>query len=227
MNCKLHTIFTHLSTTQTKSLIDVFFSSTKVTGSDRWALLSQEWSWTVSYMWQSYVEIEHYSIALFQPHYRVLNAAAQNFDQGQSSYVLHQLIRHSCTYAAHMSPALKGSYVLQRFERGNAVKICNDIMFDIYTELTHKIFIHLSTTQWLNYWLMFVFFHKVTGSDRRALLSQEWSWTVSYIRYSYTFQLRTLMNTWHSHTACMSLTLNSSFVLQRFDHVMWLKHTTE
>ena len=98
-------------------------------------------------MWQSHVEFEHYSIALFQPHYRVLNAAVQNFDQGQSSYVLHQLIRHSCTYAAHMSPALKGSYVLQRFERGNAVKIRNDIMFDFYTELTHKIFIHLSTTQ--------------------------------------------------------------------------------
>ena len=29
MNCKLHTIFTHLSTTQTKSLIDGFFFSYK------------------------------------------------------------------------------------------------------------------------------------------------------------------------------------------------------
>ena len=50
MNCKPHTIFTHLSTTQTKSLIDVFFSLTKMTGSDRRALLSQEWSWTVSHI---------------------------------------------------------------------------------------------------------------------------------------------------------------------------------
>ena len=50
MNCKLHMIFTHPSTTQTKSLIDVFFSLTKMTGSDRRALLSQEWSWTVSHI---------------------------------------------------------------------------------------------------------------------------------------------------------------------------------
>ena len=160
MNCKPHMIFTHHSTTQTKSLIDVFFPFYK---GDRLGQMStlvpgMIMNCKLHTMWQSHVEFEHYSIALFQLHYRVLNAAAQNFDQGQSSYVLHQLIRHSCTYAAHMSPALKGSYVLQRFERGNAVKICNDIMFDFYTELTHKIFIHLSTTQWLNYWLMFVFF---------------------------------------------------------------------
>ena len=160
INCKPHTIFTHLSTTQTKSLIDVFFFFYK---DDRLRQMSTLvpgviMNCKLHTMWQSHVEFEHYSIALFQPHYCVLNAAAQNFDQGQSSYVLHQLIRHSCTYAAHMSPALKGSYVLQRFERGNAVKIRNDIMFDFYTELTHKIFIHLSTTQWLNYWLMFVFF---------------------------------------------------------------------
>ena len=36
-----------------------------------------------------------------------------------------------------MSPALNGSTVLQRFERGNAVKIRNGIMFDFYSGLTH------------------------------------------------------------------------------------------
>ena len=108
-------------------------------------------------MCQSHVEFEHYSIALFQPHYRVLNAVAQNFHLGQSSYVLHQLIRHSCMYAAHMNPALKGSYALQHFERGNAVKIRNDIMFDFYTELTHIKYLY---TFPLHSWLMFFFFYK-------------------------------------------------------------------
>ena len=36
-----------------------------------------------------------------------------------------------------MSPALNGSSVLQHFERSNAIKICNGIMFDFYPGLPH------------------------------------------------------------------------------------------
>ena len=32
-----------------------------------------------SYVWQSRVEIEHYSVAYFNPHYHVQSAVAQNF----------------------------------------------------------------------------------------------------------------------------------------------------
>ena len=36
-----------------------------------------------------------------------------------------------------MSPALNESTALQRFERGNAVEICNGILFDFYPGLAH------------------------------------------------------------------------------------------
>ena len=36
-----------------------------------------------------------------------------------------------------MSPALNGSFVLQHFERGNAIEIRNGIMFDFYPGLPH------------------------------------------------------------------------------------------
>ena len=41
------------------------------------------------------------------------------------------------SYIARMSPALNGSSTLQRFERGNTVKIRNGIMFDFYPGLPH------------------------------------------------------------------------------------------
>ena len=36
-----------------------------------------------------------------------------------------------------MSPTLNGSSALQRFERGNAVEKCNEIMFNFYPGLPH------------------------------------------------------------------------------------------
>ena len=36
-----------------------------------------------------------------------------------------------------MSPTLNGSTVLQHFERGNEVEICNRIIFDFYPGLPH------------------------------------------------------------------------------------------
>ena len=40
-------------------------------------------------------------------------------------------------YTARMNPALNGSSALERFERGNAIEICNGIMFDFYPGLAH------------------------------------------------------------------------------------------
>ena len=39
------------------------------------------------------------------------------------------------TFAVHMSPVLNGSTVLQHFEHGNTIKICNG--FDLYLRLPH------------------------------------------------------------------------------------------
>ena len=48
--------------------------------------------------------------------------------------MLHRLINYSYIFAAHMSPALNGCFVLQR---GNAVELRNRIMFDFYPGLPH------------------------------------------------------------------------------------------
>ena len=45
-----------------------------------------------------------------------------------------------------MSPALNGSSALERFERSNAIKIHNGIMFDFYPGLPHVIKHHLIRT---------------------------------------------------------------------------------
>ena len=42
-----------------------------------------------------------------------------------------------------MSPALNGSTALQRFERGNVVKIRNGIMFDFNLGLPHVFLDHM------------------------------------------------------------------------------------
>ena len=85
------------------------------------------------YLWQSQVEIKRCCV-----HYHG-SSLAQNFLQGQSSYALGKLMNtYMYTYHIHtvrMSPALNGSSVLERFKRGNAIKIHDGIMFDFYPGL--------------------------------------------------------------------------------------------
>ena len=38
-----------------------------------------------------------------------------------------------------MSPALNGSFALQRFTHGNVIKLCNGILFNFYPGLPHKL----------------------------------------------------------------------------------------
>ena len=77
---------------------------------------------------------------VFQPHYRIQSAIAHNFREGRSSYTLHT---QSCIYAVHISPARNRSSVLQDFKCGNAVEICDWIMFDFYPGLPQ---IHIRST---------------------------------------------------------------------------------
>ena len=48
-----------------------------------------------------------------------------------------KLINTYHVYTVHMSPALNRSSALEHFERSNAIKIHNGIMFDFYLELPH------------------------------------------------------------------------------------------
>ena len=56
-------------------------------------------------------------------------------------HALTLVARSYALLAAHMNPTLNGSFVLQRFKRGNAVEIHNRIMFDFCPGLPHILFI--------------------------------------------------------------------------------------
>ena len=49
--------------------------------------------------------------------------------------MLCELIRDSCTYEPHMSPDL--SSTVWRFEHGNAIELCNEIILDFHAGLSH------------------------------------------------------------------------------------------
>ena len=77
-------------------------------------------------MWQSWVEIEHYSVAHFD---RI--TAFKVLSRRTSWGIKGAWIPDKSTPC----PALNGSSALQRFERYSAVEICNRIMFDFYLGL--------------------------------------------------------------------------------------------
>ena len=86
-----------------------------------------------THMWQSRVEIEHYSIVYFERITALKALYCSAFIKGGT---------HACyvdfdAALQHMSPALNGSTALQRCEHDNAVEICNRIMFDFYPGLPH------------------------------------------------------------------------------------------
>ena len=91
------------------------------------------WYVTSNGVWQSQVEIEHYSVAYFD--YRVRSAVARNFHREQGSYTQHKYMNTGHVYSARMSPALNRSSALQCFKCGNTIKICNRVRFDFYPGL--------------------------------------------------------------------------------------------
>ena len=54
-----------------------------------------------------------------------------------SSYSLCRRIRYSYVYIAHMSPTLSGSLALYHIKLGDALELCNGIIFDFYSGLPH------------------------------------------------------------------------------------------
>ena len=70
-------------------------------------------------------------IAVFKAPYRWTSI------KGEGSCALHRLVSYSCIYEAHMSPTLKGSSAIQRFERSDAIEIRDGITFNFYTGLPH------------------------------------------------------------------------------------------
>ena len=72
---------------------------------------------------------------VFRLHYCVQSAVTQYFHYGWGSYVLCKLMNTWHTVCMSLTP--NKSSALQRFERSNAIEICNEIMFDFYLGLPH------------------------------------------------------------------------------------------
>ena len=105
--------------------------------------LESYYSLNLLYMWQSRVEIEHYSVAYFARINCVRSTLAWNFRLGWDSYALGKLINTCHVHTARMSPALNGSSALQRFERSNAIELRNGILFDFYPGLPHILYVYI------------------------------------------------------------------------------------
>ena len=120
------------------------------------------------YMRQSWVEIEHYSIAYCETYYCFRSAVMQCFRYGRGSYALCKLMNTWHVYTAHMGPTSNGSSALQHFVHGNALEIRNGIMFDFYPGLPHTHFLasqsqHIPQPLLRCYWL-FTLHHSHTSS---------------------------------------------------------------
>ena len=69
-------------------------------------------------MWQSCVEIECYSIGYFN--------RVTAFKLLYLSYVMCSYNDSCYIYIAHLRPAVNGSSEIQRFERSDMIKICDE-----------------------------------------------------------------------------------------------------
>ena len=87
-------------------------------------------------IWQSHVEIEHYSVAYFTC---ITSAVAWKFRYRWGSYTLGKLMNTYHIYTARLSPALSRSSALEHFERSNVSEIRNGILFDFYLGLPHML----------------------------------------------------------------------------------------
>ena len=85
-------------------------------------------------MWQSQVEIEHYSVVYFDriTAFKVLYRRT-SVKGGADMRCVNVVSIHEFT----QSPSLNGSSALEHFKRSNAIEIRNGIMFDFYPGLPH------------------------------------------------------------------------------------------
>ena len=89
-----------------------------------------------TYMWQSRVEIEGYSVAYFD-HIAVFEAMYRWTPVKGGAHTCFVDAWISNESMKHTSPALNRSSVIWRFEGSDAIKICDGITFDFYTGLPH------------------------------------------------------------------------------------------
>ena len=82
-------------------------------------------------MWQSRVEIEHYSVVYFGHITRCNTVCTLQVGLIRTVYT------HEYLTCLHMSSTPNRSSALHCFERGNAFEIGDGIMFDFYPELPH------------------------------------------------------------------------------------------
>ena len=78
-------------------------------------------------MWQSQVEIKHYSIAYFNCITAFEAFLRRTSVKGGAHYIC-KLMNTYLIHTAHVSPTLNRSSVLEHFECSNAIEICNGIM---------------------------------------------------------------------------------------------------
>ena len=88
-------------------------------------------------MWQSQVEIEHYSIVYFD-RITVFKALYRrtSVKRGAGMHCVNVVSIHEFT----QSPSLNGSSALECFKRCNVIEIRNRIMFDFYLGLPHTVY---------------------------------------------------------------------------------------
>ena len=66
--------------------------------------------------------------------------------KGRAHSNLHRCIRYLCIYQEHINPVLIGSLALWRFERGNVGEICDGIIIDFHTGLSHMLMLLVWST---------------------------------------------------------------------------------
>ena len=89
-------------------------------------------------MWQSRVEIEHYSIAYFD-HVTAFEALYRSTSIKGGARMCYVDLSDIDGASLHMSPVFNGSTAIQRIERGNTVEIRNGIMFQFLPGLPHMV----------------------------------------------------------------------------------------
>ena len=93
------------------------------------------------HMWQSWVEIEHYSVAYFDhvPTFKVLQCGTSIKGGGNMHYENVSSIHGFIVYAVRMNPAFDRCSAIQRFKCTNVNETCNRIMFDFYLGLPYMV----------------------------------------------------------------------------------------
>ena len=90
------------------------------------------------YMWQSHVENDDYSVEYFEhiATYKVL------YHWASAKCETHTRIRYPCVCEACVSSAFSRSSALRGTERCDAFEMCERIIFDFYTGLSHMQIYH-------------------------------------------------------------------------------------